>query len=118
MKVGMDKFIIYACHGPLEIAKDISVPEGEAHVYTAEGNRHTIWAPQSLDEALKGSDAVLSLGETPVGIAMNPKDHEYLEDWALNGPWGTLKARKVKVCECGSAKAKLPTHSSWCPVNS
>lgn len=21
-----------------------------------------------------------------------------------------------KVCECGSAKAKLPTHSSWCPV--
>lgn len=20
------------------------------------------------------------------------------------------------VCECGSAKAKLPTHSSWCPV--
>jgi hypothetical protein len=114
----VNSFRIYACHGPLEISEDSSVPEGDAHIYTQQGNRHTVWAPQSLDEALKSSDAVLALGEDPFGVAMNPKDYERLHDMVLNGPLGLMKVKKAKVCECGSAKAKLPTHSSWCPVNS
>ena len=115
MKVGMNTFIIYACHGPLEIAEDSTVPIGEAYVYTAEGNRHTIWPPQSLDECLKSSDAVLALGETPVGITLHPLEHERLQDMVLNGPLALVKKAKP-VCECGSAKLKLPIHSSWCPV--
>ena len=111
---GVNTFQIYASYGPLEIAEDSGVIKGEAYIYTQEGNRHTVWAPKSLLEALQCGDAVLALGETPHGLVLHPIDYNLLHDMVLNGPFGVIK--KKPVCECGSSKAKLPFHSSWCPV--
>ena len=112
----MNTFKIFASYGPLEISEDSGVVRGDAYIYTIEGNRHTVWAPKSLLEALKAGDAVLALGETPHGITMNPIDWSWLKGELGLIP-GIKPAKKV-VCECGSAKAKTPFHSSWCPVKS
>jgi hypothetical protein len=106
----MNKFILWLSFGQLEVWKDSSVVRGEAHVYTQQGNQHTIWTPQSMAEVQSSCDAVRSLGEEPFGLAMNPVEHDILKSTVIQ-----VELPK-KVCECGSAKAKLPFHSSWCPA--
>lgn len=107
-------FTLWLPHGALEVSEDSSVVRGESHFYTQQGNRHTVWTPQSLHEVEVAYDAVRGLGEDPFGLAMNPMDHDYLKATILCGSSAVVK--KKAACECGSAKAKIPTHSPWCPV--
>lgn len=119
----MNRFILWMRFGQLEVSEDSGVTRGEAHIYTQQGNRHTIWAPQSIAEVERACDGVHALGEDPYGLAMHPDEHALLKSTVLapdpnaTPPMYDRGFKLVpRVCECGSAKAGVPFHSDWCPV--
>ena len=66
------------------------------------------------DAVQKAVDRVMKKildGEVKLNPTFVPPDAEY--------QWFDIRAIptnfKDPVCECGSDKAKLPTHSTWCP---
>jgi len=109
----MDRFIVWTSQTSIEVTKDLGLPVGESRIHTKEGNAHLVWPPQCVDEVDIDVCNVAALGETPYGIAMNPKDFDILYSTLI---YPHLPHLKAQVCECGSAKAKLPFHSDWCPV--
>lgn len=58
------------------------------------------------------TNVCLGLGYIPDDISVFLKRGKFIY---FEGPH-MFEPAKPKVCECGSAKAKLPFHSSWCPL--
>lgn len=109
LDLSMSTFTLYAPYGALKVSTDPTIKEGDAFVFTLQGNRHTVWAPQTVAEALQAGDAVLALGEAPCALLMNPGD------WARVIRDLNAGGKKPTSCECGSTKVGSPYHSSWCP---
>lgn len=104
----------------IALEADVSIPENTgALVVRAAGPDFWVREPRTQADV----DYVLEIAPDTRCIRMNPRDlstynksHYAANRVILNDVVaGVTRVQPSKACECGSAKAGLPTHSSWCP---